>query len=398
MVNQEFKEKLGKLIKSHGMDGKIVSAKVNAFAPKIEGDKEETILRIVEMAGKNKMEISTALLLDNIRIGSRKDADKILEDFNSIIEKPDYKTMSDKQQRERLAAKAVKAQIAWEARVQTKMFEMVVLGKSNPKEIPTKSGKNMIANISAWCTLLDDGSNIEPFYRTLSFWGDVGKKVTKIIIGHKYHANLVKNRSVDSLSAWDPVDKTEFTDKGKFSGDVKEILDQMNVKKIEIMEAEVNVSKNRGEYIRIDCDILGRQIMTRGVNDIGMMFVVDESSEDLIYGNDENDEVSGGFTVFSDPQNLVYGEGSEISIIGRITRNSDNGRVAMNADCVIPIAVIPIEMTPVDEEDDIEMKTGDEPVIDPETLREIESGGDDATLIDEEESIDTAGNMFGEDE
>lgn len=108
--------------------------------------------------------------------------------------------------------------------------------------------------------------------------------------------------------------------------------------------------------------------------------------------------MSGGFTVFSDPQNLVYGEGSEISIIGRITRNSDNGRVAMNADCVIPIAVIPIEMTPVDEEDDIEMKTGDEPVIDPETLREIESGGDDATLIDEEESIDTAGNMFGEDE
>lgn len=82
---------------------------------------------------------------------------------------------------------------------------------------------------------------------------------------------------MDSLSAWDPVDKTEFTDKGKFSGDVKEILDQMNVKKIEIMEAEVNVSKNRGEYIRIDCDILGRQIMTRGVNDIGMMFVVDES-------------------------------------------------------------------------------------------------------------------------
>ena len=395
MVDQKFKEKLGKLVKSHGMDGKIVSTQINAFASKIEGDKEEVILRIVELAGKNKLEISNAFLLDTMRIRSKRSAEEIMEEFNTIIKKADYKEISSKMHRERLAAKAVKAKIAWEARVQTKMFELIVLGKSNPREIPTKSGTNTIANVSAWCVSLEDG-NIEPFYRTLSFWGDIGKKVKDIIVGHKYHANLVRNKSVDSLDAWDPVDKTEFTDKGKFNGEIQEVLDQMTVRKIEIMEAELNLSKGISDYRRIDCEIMGRQIFTRGNNDIGMMFVVDESSEDLIYGNDDG-EVTGGFTVFSDPQNLAYGEGSEISIIGRITKNSENNRVAMNADAVIPIIAIPVDMTPVDEEDDIEMKTGDEAIIDPETLAEIENSGDDE-VIDEEETIDDTENMFGEEE
>lgn len=391
MAEDEFKQKLSAIIKKHGMKAKIVTKAINRYASKLdrEGDeKEEMILDIVKMAAKEKIEVQTAFLLRRVESKSEKNMSDILEHFNKMIKEKRYKDdVASKTHREKLVVGAIKAKIAWEARVQTKMFDILVLGKALPRTVPTKSGENTIANLAVFCIPLED-DGVEPFYRNLTFWGDVGIKVNKLIIGHRYHCNLVRNRAANSLDAWDPVDQTEFTDKGKFEGDIQDILEKMNVQQIDIAEAEFNVTKGYTECSRIDCEIMSRQILTRGDRDIGMMFVIDESSEDMIYGKEGDDSPSGGFSIFSDPQNLVYGEGSDVVIIGRIRKNPKDDRISMNADAVIPIMVVPINLTPVDDEEDVDMSTGDEAVIDPDTLSELDGGGTEDPLMDDEDIED----------
>lgn len=387
MAENDLKTKLSSVIKEHKMDAKTVTKAINKFASKLDleqTDKESAILRIVELAGKEGIEVETGFYLVDIETRSKMELKDILEKFKENIKKSKYKDVKSKVGREKLAASAVKARIAWEARVQTKDFDIVVLGKSSPRSVSTKSGDNTIANLAAFCTAIED-DGIEPFYRNLTFWGEIGTKVNKLIIGHRYHCNLVRNRSADSLDAWDPVDKTDFIEKGKFDGDISDILEKINVQKIDISEAEFNVAKGYNEYRRIDCEIMGRQILTRGDSDIGMMFVIDESSEDMIYGKDGDDNPSGGFTLFADPQNLMYGEGSEISVIGRVRKNEKDERVSMNVDAVIPILVVPIDLTPVDDEDEVDMRTGDESVIDPDALAGIEGSEDEDLLAEDAE-------------
>jgi len=397
MAEDDLRQKLSSVIKEYKMDAKTVTKAINKIASKIDleqADKESAILKIVKLAGKEGLEVETGFYLVDMEIRSKMEMKDILKNFREIIQKKEYKDIESNIQREKLAARAVKARIAWEARVQSKMFDIVVLGKSSPRTVPTKAGDNTIATLAAFCTPMED-DGIEPFYRNLTFWGEIGTKVNKIIIGHRYHCNLVRNRSADSLDAWDPVDKTEFIEKGKFDGDVIDILEKIKVQKIDISETEFNVSKGVTEYRRIDCEIMGRQILTRGNNEIGMLFVVDESSEDMIYGKGgEDDDPSGGFTIFADPQNLTYGEGSEISIIGRIRRNDNDGRISMNADAVIPILAVPIDLTPVDDEEEVDMRTGDESVIDPDTLAATEGGEDEDLLADDDEEPDDDGDMF----
>jgi len=399
MAEEELKHKLGSIIKKHKMDAKTVTKAINKIAPKLDLehiDKESAILKIVELAGKEGLEVETGFYLIDMEIRSKMEPKDILKNFREIVQKKEYKDIKSKIHREKLAARAVKARIAWEARVQSKIFDIVVLGKESPRMVPTKSGENTIAKLAAFCTPTEDDS-IEPFYRILTFWGEIGTKVNEIIIGHRYHCNLVRNRSADSLDAWDPVDKTEFIEKGKFDGEISEILEKIDVQKIEISEAEFNVAKGYGlsEHRRIDCEIMGLQTLTRGDKDIGMMFVIDESSEDMIYGKDgDEDSPSGGFTMFTDPQNLVYGEGSEISVIGRISRNEKDGRVVMNVDAIIPILVVPIDLTPVDDEDEVGMRTGDESVIDPDTLAPTEGGEDEDLLAEDDEGDEDGEDMF----
>lgn len=398
MAEDKFRSELSSIIKKHKMETKTVTKAINNIASKLDleqPDKEGAILKIVELAGKEGFEVETGFYLVDMEIRSKMEMKDILKHFREIIGKTEYKNIESKVHRERLAARAVKARIAWEARVQTKMFDIVVLGKSSPRMVSTKSGDNTIATLAAFCTAMED-DGIEPFYRNLTFWGEIGTKVNKIIIGHRYHCNLVRNRSADSLDAWDPVDKTDFIEKGKFDGDISDILEKLNVQKIDISEAEFNITKGYNEYRRIDCEIMGRQILTRGDNDIGMMFVIDESSEDMIYGKeDAEEEPSGGFTLFADPQNLMYGEGSEISVIGRIRRNENDGRVSMNVDAVIPILAVPIDLTPVDDEDEVDMRTGDDSVIDADTLAGIEGSEDEDLLADDDEESEGDENMFG---
>jgi len=398
MAEDEFRKKLSSIIKKHSMEAKLVTKAINKIASKLDleqTDKEGVILRIVDMAGKEGLEVETGFYLVDMEIRSKMKPEDILKNFKDIIKKSEYKDIKSKIHREKLAARAVKAKIAWEARVQTKMFDIVVLGKESPRMVPTKSGDNTIAKLAVFCTPMED-DGIEPFYRVLTFWGEIGTKVNKIIIGHRYHCNLVRNRSADSLDAWDPVDKTDFIEKGKFDGEISDILDKLNVQKIDISEAEFNVSKGYNEYKRIDCEIMGRQILTRGDNEVGMMFVIDESSEDMIYGKEgAEDDPSGGFTLFADPQNMMYGEGSEISVIGRVRKNENDGRVSMNVDAVIPILVVPIDLTPVDDEDEVDMRTGDDSVIDPDTLAAIEGSEDEDLLVDDDEESEDKEDMFG---
>ena len=397
MAEDKFKSELSSIIKKHKMETKTVIKAINSIASKLDleqSDKEGAILKIVDLAGKEGLEVETGFYLVDMEIRSKMEMKDILKNFKEIIKKSEYKDIESKIQREKLAARAVKARIAWEARVQTKMFDIIVLGKSSPRMVPTKSGDNTIATLAAYCTAMED-DGIAPFYRNLTFWGEIGTKVNKIIIGHRYHCNLVRNRSADSLDAWDPVDKTDFIEKGKFDGEISDILEKINVPKIDISEAEFNITTGYSDYKRIDCEIMGRQILTRGDNEIGMMFVIDESSEDMIYGKEgAEDDPSGGFTLFADPQNLMYGEGSEISVIGRIRRNENDGRVSMNVDAVIPILAVPIDLTPVDDEDEVDMRTGDASVIDPDTLAAIEGGEDEDLLADDEEPEDNE-DMFG---
>ena len=396
MAEDSLKQKLTSAIKEYKMDAKTVTGAINKIAPKLDleqNEKESAIIKIVELAGKEALEVETGFYLVDMEIKSKMEMENILKHFEDIIKKTEYQDIKSKIHREKLAARAVKARIAWEARVQTKMFDIVVLGKSSPRTVPTKSGDNTIATLAAYCKPMED-DGIEPFYRNLTFWGEIGTKVNKVIIGHRYHCNLVRNRSADSLDAWDPVDKTDFVEKGKFDGDISEILEKLNVLKIDISEAEFNVTKGYNDYRRIDCEIMGLQILTRGNNEVGMMFVIDESSEDMIYGKDNaEDDPSGGFTLFADPQNLKYGEGSEISVIGRIRRNEKDNRISMNADAIIPILVVPIDLTPVDDEEEVDMRTGDDSVIDPDTLVTIDKKDEDL-LADDDEGIDDDDNMF----
>ena len=394
MTEDDLKTKLSSIIKEHKMDAKKVTNAINKIASKLDleqTDKESAILRIVELAGKEKLEVETGFYLVDMEIRSKMEMKDILKNFKEIIKKSEYKDIESKVHREKLAARAVKARIAWEARVQTKMFDIVALGKSSPRMVSTKSGDNTIATLAAFCTAMED-DGIEPFYRNLTFWGEIGTKVNKLIIGHRYQCNLVRNRSADTLDAWDPVDRTEFIEKGKFDGDVSDILEKIKVPKIDISEVEFNISKGVNDYKRIDCEIMGRQILTRGNNEVGMMFVIDESSEDMIYGKDGDDDPSGGFTLFADPQNLIYGEGSEISVIGRTRKNDNDGRISMNVDAVIPILVVPIDLTPVDDEDEVDMRTGDEAVIDPDTLAATE--GDEDLLAEDDEDAEGDEDMF----
>ena len=61
MDEEELKKELGRIIKKYDMkDPKAISSQIKAGASKIEGDKEETILRLVEIAGKENMEVATA--------------------------------------------------------------------------------------------------------------------------------------------------------------------------------------------------------------------------------------------------------------------------------------------------------------------------------------------------
>lgn len=304
-----------------------------------------------KLASQEDILTDTSQILIRTAEKSGRPLSDILETYHEIIAKDSFQAIPVGM-REKVAARAVKAKIAWEARVQTHPFEILVIGISHGN--PRKRVPGKIATI---LTSLEDKTMVS-FYRVLTLWNDNSTKIDNLIIGHNYHANLARKRSADSLDAWDPVDETEFVHKGRSRDDPMDVICDIPV--TPIADAEFNLSKGWTDYRRIDGEVMGCHITSNGT---GMIFVVDESSNQLIYGDpDRGLEPVGGFTVFSDPVNLVYGDGSEIALVGRISKDSE-GRVIMNADALVPILTVP-RMT---DSQDVDVDY-DRPVVDPASL------------------------------
>jgi hypothetical protein len=163
------------------------------------------------------------------------------------------------------------------------------------------------------------------------------------------------------------VEKTEFIEKGKFMEELVSLIPKFNnVKKITLNEAEFNLSVNNSDYRCIKVDIVGRVLR----DNASMYFVADETIEDTVYGGDENNP-GGGFTVFMDPQNMIYGDGSEVYIIGTISKRvMKDGKTSfsMNGHAVLPIFAVPVDMEPVENESEVNMRSGDAAVVDPSAM------------------------------
>lgn len=384
----EFKEQVVELTKKHGLDMKVVQPILRDIVTQTKlskmekSDQEAAILAIIDISGTEKIEFMTAFLLWDEMKKSDIPIKDVIAKFRKFVSMDHYKAMP-KDQAERLASKAVKADIIQEKRLQTKPFNIVVLGKSIPKKIKVKKTgrENMMATVAAYCKIVDGvdtPQEIQPFYRSIMLWGDQSKKAKDLIIGHQYQVEFARNMASNQLDAWGPVDRSEFEHKGKFMGNVTALLSEFkNVKLITLNEAEFHISQSVTDNVMVKCDIVGRMIRDTSA----MYFIVDDTIDDAVYGGGEKDNPTGGFTVFMDPSNMIYDSGSEVYMIGRMSkRTMKDGResIAMSGDAVIPILTIPVGLEPVESEEQVNMKSEDETVVDPKAIaREMGNAAED---------------------
>jgi len=224
-------------------------------------------------------------------------------------------------------------------------------------------------------------------YFNLALFRDNTKLIEEIECGKTYKTkvNGKFDNGIWNLNGIDGT--TRFTiAKEQLETDIEEFLTEQ-FPLVQIAEAEFNTSnlkkKNDLKLVRGNVTYAGVHTSESGYT-YGRYVLIDDSLdiEDL--------KRNGGLSIMCDPSQVRYSEGSDLLILGEITKNDE--RIGMSAKAVIPIIPIPREIQEDEDEDedidDDDVDDDEKDFVDEEEVEKTEDDDDADESESTEELVD----------
>jgi len=303
--------------------------------------------------------------------------DELIAELKSLIDKPMLKAFNDKEKIEH-AIRILKATHTVPLVQSGKSFEFLILDFTKPRKITPKDTSKepfVRADINGIAICVDEDATPkeqELNYFNLALFRDNTKLIAEIECGKTYKAkvNGKFDNGIWNLNGIDGT--TRFTlAKEQLETDIEEFLTEQ-FPLVQIAEAEFNTSnlKKKNDLKLVRGNVTYANIHTSESGYTYGRYVLIDDSLDI-----EDLKRNGGLSIMCDPSQIRYAEGSDLLILGEITKNDE--RIGMSAKAVIPIIPIPRETYDDDDDDDDDEKSEDE--------SENTEDDDEKDFVDEEE-------------
>ena len=289
---------------------------------------------------------------------------QVKKDFMETIANP---VLVDREDREELAIKMLKAKYASAFDRPTQEYDVYVIDIIKPVTI-TKKSDNKRMTIGNILALAVNPSETEKKvrYAKIAHFDQNAQKVLTVKPGTFYKARLSGGLDGNYLKL-SAVDITSYQEQEEVAGfeNPNDVIRKV-FSRIEIAEAAMKAGAT-------DMFLGEGQVSSAGVvprreqeGSIGIYKIVDDS---IVEDKELLEEMRGGMTVFVDEDQVKCGYLSTVMILGRIRLNEEYGIPQMNGELVIPIVPTPFERpeeevepsdTGLDDENKDDMILGDE--------------------------------------
>jgi len=265
--------------------------------------------------------------------------DQTRTDFMDIINNP---VVKDRDDREELAIKMLKAKYASAFDRPTQEYDIYVMDIIKPVTITKKSdNKRMtIGNILALAVNPAE-SEAKVRYAKIAHFDQNAPKVLTVEPGTFYKARLSGGIEGNHLK----LSAVDITSYQKQEEDVPGFENPNEVirkvfDRIEIAEASMKAGAT--DLFLVEGQVSSARVVPRREQEgsIGIYKIVDDS---IVEDRDLLEEMRGGMTVFVDEDQVKCGYLSTLMILGRFRMNEEFGIVQMNGELVIPIVPTPFE-------------------------------------------------------
>lgn len=265
--------------------------------------------------------------------------DQTRTDFMEIINSP---VVKDREDREELAIKMLKAKYASAFDRPTQEYDIYVMDITKPVTITKKSDnkKLTIGNILALAVNPQE-TDKKVRYAKIAHFDQNAPKVLTVESGAFYKARLSGGLDGNYLK----LSAVDITSYQKQEEDVPGFENPNEVirkvfQRVEIAEASMKVGAT--DLFLVEGQASSARIVPRREQEgsIGIYKIVDDS---IVEDKELLEEMRGGMTVFVDEDQVKCGYLSTLMILGRFRMNEEFGIVQMNGELVIPIVPTPFE-------------------------------------------------------
>ena len=227
--------------------------------------------------------------------------------------------------------------------IQGEPYEVYILDKTPAREITNKKGqKQLIASLYGIGRKVKGESDAKEhpigFVNVVAFDKDA-EKLQTAVEGMTYQS-MFSGKFSDGIYNLNCDSKTNFESPvaGAPKLDPAEVLERI-FKRVYVKQAGEHVSKSPGDLKMVKCNTIF-SIVKPGKNgrNYGRYVVMDESQ------TPQEVQGGGGLSIMVDPSQVKYGQGTQLIILGAITKSEQYG-VGMNGAVVIPVG-IPVPFVP----------------------------------------------------
>lgn len=314
--------------------------------------------------------------------------EELKTELKALIAKPMLKNFNDDEKVEH-AIRILKATHTVPLVQSGKSFELLILDFTLPKKITPKDTSKepfIRADINGIAICVEDDATPkeqELNFFNLALFRDNTKLISEIECGKTYKAKVSSkfDNGIWNLNAIDNM--TRFTlAKEQLEMNIEEFLTEQ-FPLVQIAEAEFNLSdmkrkKNDFKLVRGNVTYAGVHTSDSGYT-YGRYVLIDDSLdiEDL--------KRNGGLSIMADPSQIRYAEGSDLLILGEITKNDE--RIGMSAKAVIPIIPIPRQSDDSDDDETDAEKDDDDEFVDEDEAKpkKSEDEAEDGEASDDED-------------
>jgi hypothetical protein len=285
-----------------------------------------------------------------------KPIDVVRKEYGVFIRSP---ILAERPDREEQALRMLKAKFVSEFDQPTQQYEVYVIDKAKPVTITTKTGKNAgkkmtIANVYG-LAINPNEPNKKIRFAKIAHFDQNAAKVNDVEIGKFFKVKLTGGiegkhfrLAAAQSTTWTP-DEDDIPE--SFKDPTTIIRNEFEM--VDIAEGSLKIG-NEGLFL-VEGQVTSVRVVPKrsGDGSLGIYKIADSSIQD---DKALAEEMRGGMTVFTDPDQVKCGWLSTVLVLGRFSMNEDKGVVQMNGELVIPIISMPLEMKP--EEDATEKSTG----------------------------------------